>query len=285
MADTTGTHSNKHHIHNLFEHIWTDYVAFNPMAKRVYDLLLGHERALDPSIKELKNDHVAYRTYDLSPIGLDALGAIFEKHGYKKCDRYIFEEKKLIAFHYEHADPSLPKVFISELETKKFSPAVQAAAQLAANSISQHLVEKDEFLWSRRPWKASYQTYQELLKESEYAAWMYAFGFRANHFTISVNSLKSFKDLESVNAFVKKSGYALNVSGGEIKGVPTDLLEQSSTMAEKAQVEFEEGKFEIPSCYYEFARRWPTKSGALYGGFLAANADKIFESTNVRTQT
>lgn len=275
-------HTDRTHIHHLFEKIWSDYVAFNPKAKRVYDLLLGHEKAFEGSITELKNDHVAYRTYDVAPINMAALGAIFENHGYKRCDQYLFNEKKLIAYHWEHSDPSLPKVFISELETRKLSERVQKVAQAAAAAVLPSLVGKDEFLWSRRPWKASYATYQELLKESEYAAWMYAFGFRANHFTISVNSLKSFKDLESVNAFIKESGYALNTAGGEIKGVPADLLEQSSTLAEKATVDFEEGAYEIPSCYYEFARRHPTKNGQLYGGFLAANADKIFESTNVR---
>ncbi len=276
-------HQNPQHIHDLFGHIWADYVAFNPKAKRVYDLILQHEKQVDPNVAEIRNDHVAYRTYDLAPIGVDALGAIFEKHGYKKCDRYLFNDKKLVAYHWEHSDPTLPKVFISELETKKLSPFVQKIATEAAAAVDPKAVSGDDFLWSRRPWKASYRTYQELLKESEYAAWMYAFGFRSNHFTISVNALKSFKDLQSLNAFVKESGYALNTSGGEVKGVPTDLLEQSSTLAEKAQVQFEEGIFEIPACYYEFARRWPTKNGELYSGFLAANADKIFESTNSRT--
>jgi hypothetical protein len=275
MADTK-------QIRELFGKIWADYIAFNPKAKHVYDLILKHEQAFDPSVLEIKNDHVAYRTYDLSPINMDALGAVFESHGYKKCDRYLFHDKKLIAFHWEHPDSQLPKVFISELETTKLSPLVQDIAKRAAASVSQASVKKDDFLWSRRPWKASYKTYQELLKESEYAAWMYAFGFRSNHFTISVNALKSFKDLQSLNSFVKESGYPLNTSGGEIKGVPTDLLEQSSTLAEKAQVAFEEGTFEIPACYYEFARRWPASNGQLYGGFLAANADKIFESTNAR---
>ncbi len=282
MAEATGAHTSKHHIHELFQHIWSDYTAFNPKAKRVYDLLLAQEKAIDSSVTSLKNDHVAYRTYDVAPINLDALGAIFIKHGYKKCDHYSFVEKKLNAYHYEHADQTLPKVFISELETKKCSEAVQMVAKLAAESVSKMTVQSDQFLWSRRPWKASYKIYQNLLKESEYAAWMYAFGFRSNHFTISVNSLKSFKDLQAVNSFVKSNGYALNTSGGEIKGVPSDLLEQSSTLAENANVEFDEGTFEIPSCYYEFARRHPTADGLLYGGFLAANADKIFESTNVR---
>jgi hypothetical protein len=281
MADVN-TQTGSKNIHALFAKIWADYVAFNPKAKRVYDLILQHERAKDSSMTEIKNDHVAYRTYDIAPINMEALGKVFEKHGYKRCDKYVFDEKKLIAYHWEHADLSLPKVFISELETKKLSPLVQSTAKIAAGAVSLELVSKDEFLWSRRPWKASYKVYQELLSESEYAAWVYAFGFRSNHFTISVNALKSFSDLQALNAFVKENGYPLNTAGGEIKGVPTDLLEQSSTLAEKAQVQFEEGAFEIPACYYEFARRYPMPNGQLYGSFLAANADKIFESTNVR---
>ncbi|RYZ66390.1 MAG: DUF1338 domain-containing protein, partial [Proteobacteria bacterium] len=268
-------------LNSLFENLWTDYTAFNPRAKRIYDLILAHEQKHDSSVKALINDHVALRTYDLAPIGLDALGALFTKYGYVKKDNYLFNEKKLNAFHYEHEDPTLPKVFISELETAKLSPLVQETARKAASEVSVDDVKKDSFLWSRRPWKASFSTYQQLLKESEYAAWMYAFGFRSNHFTISVNSLKSFADLQELNAFVKASGYELNTSGGEVKGTPKECLEQSSTLAEKASVSFDDGSHEIPSCYYEFARRHPTADGKLYQGFIAASADKIFESTNV----
>jgi hypothetical protein len=43
---------------------------------------------------------------------------------------------------------------------------------------------------------------------------------------------------------------------------------------------FVEGTFEIPSCYYEFALRYPDTDGKLYSGFIAKSADKIFESTD-----
>jgi hypothetical protein len=46
------------------------------------------------------------------------------------------------------------------------------------------------------------------------------------------------------------------------------------------EVDFTEGKKEIPGCYYEFARRYPDQSGKLYSGFIAKSADKIFESTD-----
>ncbi|MGB1300776.1 MAG: DUF1338 domain-containing protein, partial [Pseudoalteromonas tetraodonis] len=35
-------------------------------------------------------------------------------------------------------------------------------------------------------------------------------------------------------------------------------------------------------CFYEFAIRYPKPDGEIYTGFVAASADKIFESTNAR---
>jgi len=58
------------------------------------------------------------------------------------------------------------------------------------------------------------------------------------------------------------------------------LLEQSSIRAEMIEVNFTEGKKEIPGCYYEFARRYANQNGKLYSGFIAKSADKIFESTD-----
>ena len=109
---------------------------------------------------------------------------------------------------------------------------------------------------------------------------MSAFGFCANHFTILFNSLSSFETLEQLNEFIKASGFNLNSSGGEIKGSADVLLAQSSTMASNKVVHFSDGELEIPSCYYEFARRYEMESGSLYQGFVAASADKIFESTD-----
>lgn len=269
-------------VQSVFESLWQDYTAFNPRAKQIYDRILAREQTHDPSVRALVNDHVALRTFNVSPIGLKTLAALFEKYGYQQKGEYTFVEKKLYAQHFEHPDKQMPKVFISELETEKLSSRVQQMVKEVAATFTPELLKKDELLWSGRTWKASHARYQELLAESEYAAWVYAFGFRANHFTISVNDLKSFKSLQDLNVFVREAGYPLNTSGGEVKGTPEQLLEQSSTLAEKVNVKFEEGTFEIPSCYYEFARRYPKADGQLYTGFIAASADKIFESTNVR---
>jgi hypothetical protein len=130
----------------------------------------------------------------------------------------------------------------------------------------------------------SYDIYNRLREESEYAAWFYVFGFRANHFTVSINNLKKNSDIHKVNDLIKKNGFILNSSGGEIKGKPEDLLQQSSTMADIVSVNFIEGTFDIPSCYYEFAQRYPASDGKLYSGFIASSADKIFESTDFYTK-
>jgi hypothetical protein len=269
-------------VNSLFSNLWADYIGFNPQAKRIYDLILNKEKTVDSGKTQLVNDHVALRTYNVEHIGLEALTAIFNRHGYKKGGEYIFEDKKLRAWHLEHPDPLQPKVFISELEIEKLSPLVQETAGRASSEVKPDEVKQDSFLWSRRPWRADYATYKKLLEESEYAAWMYAFGFRSNHFTISVNHLKAFKGLTALNSFVKSQGIQLNGAGGEVKGTPAQFLEQSSTLAEKTKVEFTEGVFEIPACYYEFALRHPMRNGQLYQGFVTSSADKIFESTNVK---
>ncbi|MEX0798215.1 MAG: DUF1338 family protein, partial [Bacteriovoracaceae bacterium] len=91
---------------------------------------------------------------------------------------------------------------------------------------------------------------------------------------------KSFQGLEDLNEFLKAKGFKLNDSGGEIKGSEDVLLEQSSTLADKVEVEFEDKKMTIPSCYFEFAKRHAGADGNLYQGFVAQSADKIFESTS-----
>ena len=94
--------------------------------------------------------------------------------------------------------------------------------------------------------------------------------------------IDNFDDIEAVNDCLKSAGYALNTTGGEVKGDKEVKLEQSSTLADKTLVEFSDKIMEIPSCFYEFAKRYPLANGELYTGFVAASADKIFESTNAK---
>ena len=118
------------------------------------------------------------------------------------------------------------------------------------------------------------------MAESEYAAWLAAWGYRANHFTVSINALPGFDNLEQVNQVLHQRGFALNINGGEIKGGPEVYLAQSATLADEAEVAFLDGTHLLPSCFYEFAQRYLQPNGELYRGFVEASADKIFHSTD-----
>ncbi|HAY94292.1 DUF1338 family protein, partial [Shewanella sp.] len=129
-------------------------------------------------------------------------------------------QKKLIAKHFEHPDSTQPKVFISELLVEEFSSALQKTIQGLIAQVDAAATTADNFIYSGRHWSLDAKTYQDLLTESEYAAWVAAFGYRANHFTVSINHLDGFETLESVNEALKQAGFVLNSSGGEIKGSP-----------------------------------------------------------------
>jgi hypothetical protein len=266
-------HSN---FKDLFAALWQDYVQLTPSAQKIHALLGSGQQ------DDVINDHIALRTFNLDKVGLDKLAAHFIAVGYKEAGEYHFEAKKLYAKHFEHPDPTAPKVFISELLVEKCSPMLQQAIQKLVDQIPADAVTATNFIYSGRHWQIDQAIYRLLLEESEYAAWMAVWGFRANHFTVSVNALQNFTTLQSVNQALKDAGFALNTSGGEIKGSADVLLEQSSTLADEAEVAFTDGVLSVPSCFYEFALRYPTADGSLYTGFVAASADKIFESTNAR---
>jgi hypothetical protein len=259
----------------LLSALWQDYVATTPQAERILNLL-GDRGEL------VKNDHVALRTYGLPGIGIDALARPFEACGWvAQPDHYRFDDKKLVARYWKHPDESLPKVFISELRVYELSASSSQIIEGLVRQLPPGFGERMDLPYAGRPWTVRRAEYESLLRESEYAAWVAAFGFRVNHFTVNVNALTTFPDLPALNAFLLDHGFTLNESGGAIKGTPAQLLEQSSTRADSIAVEFADETLRIPSCYYEFARRYPRSDGTLFHGFVPASADKIFESTDV----
>lgn len=260
-------------ITDLLNEMWVDYGRMNPAALKI------HQAFVDEG-ETVLNDHIALRTLNLPHIGIEAMAKIFKNNGYKEAGDYVFTDKKLYAKHYEHPNEKLPKIFISELELEKMSPKVRKIMEACASMVTPAMADKPDFTMIGRPWEMSYATYEELAKESEYASWVAAYGFRPNHFTVNVNVLKKYNDLNKLNQFIENQGHKLNKSGGVIKGSPEVYLEQSSTMAAPIPVKFTDGTHSIPGCYYEFAKRYPMSNGKLYQGFVAKSADKIFESTN-----
>lgn len=259
----------------LFKDIWQQYISVTPSADKIHQLLGNGNDVI--------NDHVAYRTFNHPKINLAQLAKGLLALGYTECGQYDFAAKKLDAKHFEHSDSTMPKVFISELRVEEFSDSVQSIIANLIEQLPEDVSDRADFLYSGQLWEISSADYQTLLAESEYAAWLAAWGYRANHFTVSINHLANYEDIETVNSVLKDAGYLLNTNGGEVKGNEAVKLEQSSTLADKAPVAFSDKTMEIPSCFYEFAKRYPLASGELYTGFVAASADKIFDSTNAQS--
>lgn len=259
----------------LFAMLWNDYADMNKQAGVIHD-------ALEARGERVVNDHVAFRTFDLPETSIDVFARPFLEVGYQvKGEPYHFREKKLIARHFEHPHPDAPKVFISALKVQELSEKTREILTGLVRQIPADWFQDNHFLTGGTPWQpVSNRVYEALLKESEYAGWMAAFGFRVNHFTVFFNHLRTFKDLPDLNTFIKSLGYLLNASGGEIKGTPEVFLEQSSTLAHQVQVKFSDREMIIPGCYYEFARRYEMPQGGLFQGFVTQSADKIFESTD-----
>lgn len=264
--------------HTFEARLWDDFVRMAPNAATIRDRLEGVGETV-------VNDHVAFRTFDRGPVALDHLEPHVLSLGYVRYAPYAFEEKKLRAYGYVHGtDADAPKIFLSELQTDRCSPGLRAIADQLVAQVSPAQVAGPEVFWSGRPWAPiAHATWQALLDESEYAAWLAAIGYRANHFTVLVNALSpKLRSIPAILDFVEAAGFRVNTAGGRVKGTPADLLEQGSTLADVQPVAFADGTHAIPTGYYEFALRHAGADGRLYQGFVAASADKIFESTHAR---
>lgn len=274
--DPSAEHPTRGAVEAFFAALWADYVEMTPSARRIHGLFAADN-------PRLANDHVAFRTFDRAPIELERLERHLLALGYRRFEPYTFPDKKLDAWGYLPPAPDQPRVFLSCLRTRALSPEAQSIVARLCSEIDPARVEQPSIfhagvLWSMPSW----DEYRLLREESEYAAWLAAIGLRANHFTISVNSLDEPTTVEGVVSRVEAAGFAINAAGGKLKGSPAVYLEQAATLADRIPVRFGDGgEHEIPSCYYEFARRYPGPGGEIYQGFVAASADRIFESTDV----
>ena len=261
----------------FFASLWADYVRMTPQAEAI-------QNAFRQRGENVVNDHVAFRTFKHSAVELEKIEPFLFDLGYQRNEQYHFAQKKLNAWSYIHRQEEQPLIFLSELMTEQLSEPVQAIIHSLTEQIDPEQIVDASVFFSGRHWQCpDYQTYQTLLQESEYAAWLSVFGLRANHFTVAVHKLNSLTSVEAVNQFVESLDYELNTTGAKIKGSPEVLLEQSATLASKQNMTFGDGSVhQIPTCFYEFARRYQKPDGTLFKGFVEANADKIFDSTNVR---
>jgi len=253
------------------------------------------------SPEEIENDHIAFRTMGVPQLGIRSFEKIFLHYGYEKRDSYDFPAKKLDANWYSPPEPRFPRIFVSELRVGDLSEEAQRIITSYTDEVESDPVddldldnaaEVDEFL-HKALWRLpTYEDYERLSEESEYAAWVIYNRYYLNHFTVSVHNLpEGYDTIQSFNTFLERNGFELNDSGGKAKTSPDGLLIQSSTVAEMIEAEFAGGeRHRISGSYVEFAERRvlpefrhipKAEVGREHRreGFEAGNADKIFEST------
>ncbi|KAL2519443.1 hypothetical protein Adt_15690 [Abeliophyllum distichum] len=276
------------------------YLNRNPTAKAILELV----RSIDDD--RICYDHFAFRTFGVNGHGIDSMAKFFMDFGYVQREELRFPAKKLKAFWFSppsipHSDAGtgaigpLPRIFISELLVDQMSPEAQKIirkyTELSGNG--KYHAALASALGSLTWEKPSFTEFQQLARESEYAAWTLVNGYALNHVTISTHRLKShLRKIESLNQFIEQKGFNLNSEGGVLKVSPDGLLLQSSTVADSTSFQFSDGIVEsVPCSYIEFAERLvlpefknlpenEVKEFHRRDGFEVGNADKIFESTS-----
>ena len=129
-------------IQTVLEHMWQDYLLLNPEAQRVVDTLLAEGESI-------VNDHIALRTFDVGVVALDECAKPFLPWVTKKRTSIVLR-LKLRAKHYEYkADPSTPKIFISELLVNEFSSDFQDIVNSLVSHISADQVQQTDFFLGR----------------------------------------------------------------------------------------------------------------------------------------
>ncbi|ERN03779.1 uncharacterized protein LOC18431930 [Amborella trichopoda] len=287
-------------LRNVLASMEEVYLNRNASAKAILNLV--HSCDGD----HVSYDHFAFRTFGVDGYGIDSMAKFFLDFGYTTREELRFPAKKLKALWFSppknvHCPKEqgvmgpLPRVFISELLVEEMSPHAQEIIKkyTKMSSCGNKYAALASALGSLTWEKPLYADYEQLSRESEYAAWTLVNGYALNHLTISVHSLKShIRSINDLNRFIEANGFRLNTEGGILKVSPDGLLLQSSTVADSIPFEFADKITEsVPCSYIEFAERLvlPNFEGLAdeeikefhrRDGFEVGNADKIFESTS-----
>jgi 2-oxoadipate dioxygenase/decarboxylase-like protein len=239
----------------LLDLLWERYAAEVPYARTFAELSGGRFR----------NDHIALRSLARPGGGIALFAHVFERFGWKPAGKYSFPETHLSAIHMSHPE-GLPRVFISELHAEKLS--TEAQRLLAALPVDPPAPTSIEALadWFSAPPPPEESALLTLERESQYGAWLLAFGRKVNHFTGTVD------DVEAWQRRMLEAGVPMK---RDIEGAPGGDLRQTATHAAPVSVTLRDGRTRSwPYAYFEIAQRAPG-----FDGFLDSQARALFDMT------
>ncbi|WP_434383063.1 DUF1338 domain-containing protein [Melittangium boletus] len=239
----------------LLDLLWERYAAEVPYARTFATLSNGRFR----------NDHIALRSLARPGGGIALFADVFARFGWTPAGRYTFPDTHLSAIYLAHPE-GLPRVFISELHAERLSPEAQRL--LAALPVDPPAPTEIPALadWFSAPPAPEEAALLALERESQYGAWLLAFGRKVNHFTGTVD------DVEAWQRRMLEAGVPMK---SEIEGAPGSALRQTATRAAPVPLTLRGGQTRPwPYAYFEIAQRAPG-----FDGFLGPQARALFDMT------
>jgi hypothetical protein len=296
----------------LFDALWERYRS------RV-SYVRDYERLIKDVDASFVNDHVAFRTLRTTmgtyQLGMPTLAVLFRPLGFRPMNAYEFKDKHLRAVHLQHPDPTLPKLFVSELDVDSLPAEAQAVvgrymlryratlgeedlqqlrslSQLAARDRNV-LLTKVLTYFETLPWGMPDRDDVEALnRHTQYGAWVLIHGYDVNHFTALVNSHGQgpLDSIEKVVREMRTRGVPMKES---IEGAPNTKLRQTATESVRIPVTVRgvDGRMQEIAwtyAYFEFAQRstWrnpETGADEMFQGFLGPQANNLFEMTALKS--
>jgi hypothetical protein len=252
-------------LDHMLDMLWQDFLESNPDARRIHDLLAADN-------PRLQVDHLSLHTLALPRVNITQLAKPFERAGYQPRGEFDITGTRLFARYYEHPDSTLPKLLFTELNVDSLGDEVRNLLHQLISQIPAADLPRDDFCVSGRHWKIDYDSYQQLQRCSGYAAWIAAFGFRAHHYALLINSLSLYDSIDDLNDYLLEQGFRLDCENGLVQGSEDEYLEQSATTPGITEVKFSNGSAQIPDGHLAFIRRYPSSDGRLYQGFIRTSA-------------
>jgi hypothetical protein len=214
-----------------------------PQVARIHQLL--RERG-----ERVRSEHIALRTFDVPEVDIDALDRAFVAGGYEAAQSYELPERKLIVYAYEHRDGSRPGLLISALLVDELSREAHSLVRDLVGHLEPGAAAHPSFALSGRRWPLSSSIYRQLRDESEYAAWVAVFGFRAHHFAVDAAGLRTLHGPAALDRFIEESGSRMVADT-----VDEEPLDHWATAAEDVELELTDGSLVVPSCPCVFVGR------------------------------
>ncbi len=211
------------------------------------------------------SDHVAFRALARPGGGVAAFEAVFERFGWRRAGVYQFPDAHLTAVHLSR--DGAPRIFLSQLHADALSPQARTLLdRLPADPPPPVGIDALADWFDAPPCPLGAHELAVLDAETQFGAWLAAFGRKVNHFAAAVADIDGWQRRLLAAEVPMKTN---------VEGAPGSPLRQTATAAAALPVGLADGAIvHRPYAYLELAERRPG-----FDGFLAPQARQLFDMT------